>query len=33
VDRALMRALLWGALAVVLLALAFPYVAPRLLTF
>ncbi|WP_370161492.1 MULTISPECIES: mercuric transporter MerT family protein [Alphaproteobacteria] len=33
VDRGLMRALLWGALAVVLLALAFPYVAPRVLTF
>ncbi|MGR3632993.1 MAG: mercuric transporter MerT family protein [Limimaricola soesokkakensis] len=33
VDRGLMRALLWGALAVVLLALIFPYVAPRLLTF
>lgn len=33
VDRGVMRALLWGALAVVLLALAFPYVAPRILTF
>ncbi|WP_045320146.1 mercuric transporter MerT family protein [Limimaricola cinnabarinus] len=33
VDRDLMRGLLWGALAVVLLALAFPYVAPRILTF
>ncbi|AQS50064.1 mercury transporter (plasmid) [Thioclava nitratireducens] len=33
VDRALMRALLWGALVVVLLALAFPYVAPFVLTF
>ena len=33
VDRGLMRGLLWGALAVVLLALVFPYVAPRILTF
>lgn len=33
VDRGLMRALLWGALAVVLLALIFPYAAPRILTF
>lgn len=33
VDRGVMRALLWGALALVLLALAFPYAAPRILTF
>ncbi len=33
VDRSLMRRLLWGALAVVLLALAFPYAAPLILTF
>ena len=33
VDRGVMRGLLWGALAVVLLALVFPYVAPRILTF
>jgi mercuric ion transport protein len=33
VDRSLMGGLLWGALAVMLLALAFPYVAPRFLTF
>ena len=33
VDRGVMRALLWAALAVALLALAFPYVAPRILTF
>lgn len=33
VDRGVMRALLWSALAVVLLALVFPYVAPRILTF
>lgn len=33
VDRGVMRALLWSALAMVLLALAFPYVAPHILTF
>lgn len=33
VDRGVMRALLWSALSVVLLALAFPYVAPRILSF
>jgi mercuric ion transport protein len=33
VDRGLMRGLLWGALVVVLLALAFPYAAPLVLTF
>ncbi|WP_370631153.1 mercuric transporter MerT family protein [Mameliella sp. CS4] len=33
VDRGIMRGLLWSALAVVLLALVFPYVAPRILTF
>ena len=33
VDRSLMRGLLWAALAVVLLTLAFPYVAPLILTF
>ncbi|WP_146592404.1 mercuric transporter MerT family protein [Puniceibacterium confluentis] len=33
VDRGLMRGLLWGALATVLLALAFPYLAPLVLTF
>lgn len=33
IDRSLMRGLLWGALAVVLLALAFPSVAPLILTF
>lgn len=33
VDRGLMRGLLWGALVVVLVALVFPYVAPRILTF
>lgn len=32
VDRGVMRVLLWSALAVVLLALVFPYVAPRILT-
>lgn len=32
VDRGVMRSLLWSALAVVLLALVFPYVAPRILT-
>ncbi|MDD9708424.1 MAG: mercury transporter [Rhodobacterales bacterium] len=33
VDRGVMRGLLWSALAMVLLALIFPYVAPRILTF
>jgi len=33
VDRGIMRWLLWSALVVVLLALIFPYVAPRILTF
>ena len=33
VDRGVMRRLLWAALAVALLAIAFPYVAPRILTF
>ena len=33
VDRSVMRGLLWAALAVALLAIAFPYVAPRILTF
>ncbi|QYX58315.1 MULTISPECIES: mercuric transporter MerT family protein [Roseobacteraceae] len=33
VDRGVMRTLLWSALAVVLLALVFPHVAPRILTF
>ena len=33
VDRGLMRGVLWGALIVVLLALAFPIVSPFLLTF
>lgn len=32
-DRKLMRALLWGALAIVLAALAFPTIAPLILTF
>ncbi len=33
IDRGLMRGLLWGALLVVLLALAFPALSPFLLTF
>ncbi|MBB3710765.1 mercuric ion transport protein [Limimaricola variabilis] len=33
IDRGVMRGLLWGATAVVLLALAFPAVAPLILTF
>ena len=33
IDRSVMRGLLWGALAVVLLALAFPAFSPLLLTF
>ena len=33
VDRGIMRGLLWSALVMVLLALIFPYVAPRILTF
>lgn len=32
IDRTLMRGLLWGALAVVLLALAFPVLSPFILT-
>ena len=33
VDRGFMHGVLWSALAVVLLALIFPYAAPRILTF